>query len=107
MLSIPGLGRLCGESVAGQGIALWALDGKKLDIRFRQGGEKLRPVGRAGRHALKKLFQEAGIPPWLRARIPLLYADGQLLAVAGQWVAHEAAAQSGEQGVCLRWSPSG
>lgn len=106
VLSIPALGRLCGESVAGQGIALWALDGKKLDIRFRQGGEKLRPVGRTGHHALKKLFQEAGIPPWLRARIPLLYADGQLLAVAGQWVAHETAAQPGEPGVSLRWSPS-
>ncbi|MCF6337484.1 MAG: tRNA lysidine(34) synthetase TilS [Gammaproteobacteria bacterium] len=107
MLSIPGLGRLHGESVTGQGIALWALEGQPLAIRFRRGGEKLRPVGRTGHHALKKLFQEAGIPPWLRERIPLLYADGQLLAVAGQWVAHEAATQPGEEGVCLRWLPSG
>jgi len=106
-LLIPALGKLCGEAVTGQGIARWALEGKNLDIRFRQGGEKLRPAGRAGHHTLKKLFQEAGIPPWLRERIPLLYADGQLLAVAGLWVAHTVAAQPGEPGVCLRWSPSG
>ena len=105
-LLIPALGKLCGEPVTGQGIARWALEGKNLDIRFRQGGEKLRPAGRAGHHTLKKLFQEAGIPPWLRERIPLLYADGQLLAVAGLWVAHTVATQPGEPGVCLRWSPS-
>ncbi|NOX90974.1 MAG: tRNA lysidine(34) synthetase TilS [Gammaproteobacteria bacterium] len=104
-LLIPALGRLHGEPVTGQGIALRVLEGKSLDIRFRQGGEKLRPAGRAGHHALKKLFQEAGVPPWLRERIPLLYADGQLLAVAGHWFAHEVAAQPGELGVSLLWVP--
>ncbi len=104
-LLIPQLGELYGKPVVGMGIAFQVLAEKQIDIRFRQGGEKLRPVGRAGHHALKKLFQEAGIPPWLRERIPLLYTDGQLLAVAGQWVAHEAAAQPGEAGICLHWSP--
>jgi len=103
-LVIPALGRLYGEPVTGQGIVRWALEGKKLNIRFRQGGEKLRPAGRAGHHTLKKLFQEEGTLPWLRERIPLLYANGQLLAVAGQWVAHEVAAQPGEPGVCLIWT---
>ena len=103
-LSIPGLGELRGEQEAGQGVALSALAGKNLEIRFRQGGEKLRPVGRAGHHALKKLFQEAGTPPWMRDRIPLLYSGDQLLAVAGYWVAHEAAARPDESGVRLVWS---
>ena len=104
VLSIPGLGELRGEQEAGQGVALSALDGKNLEIRFRQGGEKLRPVGRAGHHALKKLFQEAGTPPWMRDRIPLLYSGDQLLAVAGYWVAHEAAARPDALGVRLVWS---
>ena len=103
-LLISGLGELHCERLTGQGIAVSALKGKNLEIRFRQGGEKLRPAGRIGHHALKKLFQEAGIPPWLRDRIPLVYADDQLLAVAGHWVAHEVAAQSDEPGVCLSWS---
>jgi tRNA(Ile)-lysidine synthase len=110
-LLIPALGSALGElhveQVLGQGISPAALENRRLEIRFRQGGEQLRPVGREGHHALKKLFQEAGIPPWLRDRIPLLYADDQLLAVAGRWVAHEAAAKPDELGVCLRWSAMG
>lgn len=103
-LSIPSLGELRAERVEGQGISTRLLDGRTVDIRFRQGGEELRPAGRQGHHLLKKLFQEAGVPPWQRDRIPLLYVDDQLLAVAGLWVAHEAAAQTGESGVALIWS---
>jgi len=106
-LSIPAIGSILGdlhaERVLGQGISSAALAGHSIEIRFRQGGEQLRPVGRTGHHALKKLFQEAGVPPWLRDRIPLLYADDQLLAVAGHWVAHEATAQADEQGILLIW----
>lgn len=101
------LGELYAEPVQGQGIALAVLGQRWLEIRFRQGGEQLRPAGRAGHHALKKLFQEAGIPPWRRDRIPLLYADGQLLAVAGLWVAQEAAAAADEPGLVLRWTARG
>lgn len=107
-LSIPAIGSMLGElhvdRVLGQGISPAALAGRRIEIRFRQGGEQLRPVGRTGHHALKKLFQEAGVPPWQRDRIPLLYADDQLLAVAGHWVVHEAAAQADEQGICLVWA---
>lgn len=60
-----------------------------LQVRFRQGGERLCPAGRQGHHSLKKLFQEAGVPPWLRDRIPLIYQNGELIAVAGHWVADE------------------
>jgi tRNA(Ile)-lysidine synthase len=106
-LAISPLGRLHAEPVVGQGIAQSALQGRQLTIRFRQGGEQLRPVGRDGHHSLKKLFQEAGIPPWQRERIPLLYADDELLAVAGLWVAQEAAARGDESGLSLRWSIPG
>jgi tRNA(Ile)-lysidine synthase len=103
-LSIPALGELRGERVMGQGISASALESGTIEIRFRQGGEQLRPAGRLGHHSLKKLFQEAGIPPWRRDRIPLIYDGEQLLAVAGLWVAHEAAAQADEPGVILNWS---
>ena len=103
-LCIPGIGELYSEKVIGQGISPAVLDGHRSEIRFRQGGEQLRPAGRSGHHALKKLFQEEGVPPWLRERIPLIYADGQLLAVAGYWVAHEVAVRANEPGISLRWS---
>ncbi len=52
-----------------------------LEIRYRQGGERLQLAGR-GRRDLKRLLQEAGIPAFVRGRLPLLYAAGQLVAVA-------------------------
>ena len=54
-----------------------------LTVRFRRGGERLRPAGTLHHRTLKKLFQEHAIPPWMRMRLPLVYAGEQLVAVAG------------------------
>jgi len=56
-----------------------------LSVRFPAGGERLRPVGQTRTRSLKNLFQEAGIPPWVRERTPLLWREGELVAVAGFW----------------------
>ena len=58
-------------------------------IRYRQGGEKIRPVGRQYHHDLKKLLQAKGVPTWQRERIPLIYINQQLAIVWGYWVADE------------------
>lgn len=58
----------------------------KVEIRFRRGGEKISLPGRQGHHTLKNLFQEAGIPPWQRGAIPLIYLDGTLAAVGDKWI---------------------
>ncbi|EHL32671.1 tRNA lysidine(34) synthetase TilS [Legionella drancourtii] len=55
--------------------------GAKLEIRFRQGGEAFFWHGQSKQ--LKKLFQEWGVPPWQRARTPLVYINEQLAAVIG------------------------
>ncbi|MEY3289204.1 MAG: tRNA lysidine(34) synthetase TilS [Pseudomonadota bacterium] len=55
-------------------------------VKARSGGEKIRLPKRKGHHALKKLFQEAGIPPWKRDEIPLVYLDDKLAAVGDLWV---------------------
>jgi tRNA(Ile)-lysidine synthase len=57
-----------------------------VTVSFRRGGEKIRLPGRKGHHALKKLFQEAGIPPWERECMPLVYVDGRLAAVGELWI---------------------
>lgn len=59
------------------------LDGRieRLEIRLRAGGERLRVRGRAKK--VSRLFQEAAVPPWQRARWPLLYAHDDLVSVAG------------------------
>ncbi len=53
----------------------------QIFVRFRQGGEELSWHGQTKR--LKKLFQEWGIPPWLRDQIPLVYFNDKLAAVVG------------------------
>ncbi|HEY0961196.1 MAG TPA: tRNA lysidine(34) synthetase TilS [Pseudomonadales bacterium] len=52
-----------------------------LRVCFRNGGEIVKVAGRPTR-PLKKILQDAGVPPWLRERIPLLYAGDELVAVA-------------------------
>jgi tRNA(Ile)-lysidine synthase len=79
---------LQGEQRALPGLKPELLD-KKLTVAFRQGGEKIRSAGRKNTHSLKKLMQEAGMPPWQRSRIPLVYYGEQLIAVGHYWLADE------------------
>jgi tRNA(Ile)-lysidine synthase len=58
------------------------LRGRKLTVRLRRGGELLRLPGHKHRHSLKNLLHDIGMPPWWRERAPLVYADGELAAVA-------------------------
>ncbi|MDY6947708.1 MAG: tRNA lysidine(34) synthetase TilS [Pseudomonadota bacterium] len=74
-----------------------------LTVRFRAGGETLQPVGHAFHHKLKKLLQAADILPWWRERLPLVYADRQLVAVGDLWIAAEFATPPGEPGTTLVW----
>ncbi|VAW63852.1 tRNA(Ile)-lysidine synthetase [hydrothermal vent metagenome] len=66
---------------------------EKIEVRFRQGGEKIKPTGRNGSHNLKSLFQEAAVPGWQRDRVPLLFVDEKLIAVVGYWIADDFAKQ--------------
>lgn len=50
-------------------------------VHARRGGERITLPGRQHSHALKHVLQDLGVPPWVRARLPLLSdADGTLLA---------------------------
>ncbi|PCK08932.1 MAG: tRNA lysidine(34) synthetase TilS [Alteromonadaceae bacterium] len=53
----------------------------KLTVSYRAGGERCKPTTRAKSQTLKKLLQEYAVEPWLRDRIPLIFQDGQLIAV--------------------------
>lgn len=89
------------QKTVGAGLRSEVLAGATLTIRFRQGGERFRPAGRLHHQELKKLLQEARIPPWQRERLPLLYRHDVLLAVVGLGIAADAAAGPDEVG----WQP--
>lgn len=93
-------GELRVEPAFGAGLRQ-ALRGRHVEVRFRTGGERCRPAGSRHRRSLKKLLQEHGMPPWERQRLPLIYIDGELAAVADLWVCEGFQATPGEPGLRL------
>ena len=53
-----------------------------LSVCFGRSGLRCR-VANGPSHALKQLYQQAGIPAWLRPYVPLLMFEGNLAAMAG------------------------
>ncbi len=92
-------------SSAGIAQRLW--DRANVTASPRRGGEKFKLPGRNGRHCLKKLYQEAGIPPWERESRPLVYLDGQLAAVPDLWLSEWACANETEACYQLIWEYAG
>jgi tRNA(Ile)-lysidine synthase len=90
-LVLPG-GRLRFESCRGQGISLSKLKEGRCEVRSRSGKDTLRPDCRRPARSLKNLLQEAGVPPWERSGLPLLYCGGRL--VWGQWIGVDCAFQA-------------
>ena len=88
----------------GQGISLAKLQAAPVTLRFRQGGETLRPNQNAATRTLKNLLQEHAVPPWRRDRLPLLYCGGELVCVVGVAIAAEYQAQSGEASIAVSLS---
>jgi tRNA(Ile)-lysidine synthase len=100
-LAIPALGgELRFRRSRGRGIDA---KHKSLLVRLRAGGERLQPDARRPRRTLKNLFQEAGVPPWQRDRLPLLFSGETLVWAPGLGVdaAYQAAAKA--PGVLPEW----
>ncbi len=88
----------------GVGVAVSRLDGARVRVVFRRGGERCRPAPGARSRTLKNLLREHRVPPWLRPRMPLLEVDGRIAAVPGICVVAGFAPAPGEPGWELRWS---
>ena len=101
-----GEGVLSASLGRGEGIKLDICPDKRIQIRYRQGGEKIRLLNKKHHQELKKLFQEAGIPPWIRDRIPLLYKDDKLIAVANLWIDVNACSMDDEIAWQIDWTGS-
>ena len=95
-------GVLAFKLASGQGLAAAKIP-KHLEIRSRSGGERFRPDARRPTRSLRHLMQEAGMPPWERAALPLVYADGRLAVVPGIGVACDLQATPNEEGWVIEW----
>ncbi|EJL6522276.1 tRNA lysidine(34) synthetase TilS [Vibrio cholerae] len=85
-LPLPqGLGHLQLTSKAGGNIKL-PDDFSQLWVSFDPQGLEACPVGRVGSRKLKKLFQEYGVPSWLRRQTPILMYQNRVVCVADLFV---------------------
>ncbi|HET7331906.1 tRNA lysidine(34) synthetase TilS [Dyella sp.] len=96
-LRLPDGGRLSLEPEATLPIA--------LTVRWRSGGERIKPAGDRYTRDLRSLFQAGAIPPWQRDACPLLYEKNELIAVADRWLSARAESLFREAGARPRWRP--
>ena len=99
-----GLGALALVPSEQGGLGQGALTAGPWRVVTRRGGERLDLPGRAGTRALKKLLQEAGLPPWIRARLPLVEIGGRLAAAGDHWVDAAFWAPAGEPAWRVEWT---
>ncbi len=105
-LALPQLGgslRLARRK--GQGIAARALQAVSLSVRVRRGGETLRLRAGGRRRTVRNLLQEAGLPPWIRDRLPFLLIGDALAAVPGLGVDVAVQPEPHETGLLPVWTP--
>jgi len=102
-LDLGAAGKLCFTAAAGQGVRL----PDRATVMLRAGGEKLRTDARRPARTLKNLLREAGLPPWLRERLPLIYVEDRLAWAAV--IGADAVFQAGldESGWLISWRQPG
>lgn len=98
-----GGGRVVWQAASGQGLALERL--RQADCRLAPPwpGLRLRLAANRPSRSFKNLCQEAGLPAWWRARLPVLRVEGAAAWIGGIGTAAEFACAAGEQGVLLDW----
>lgn len=95
--------RLRTEPGTGDGLSAARIRDRRVTVRFRRGGEQLLLPGRVHHHPLRKYLNECGVPPWWRVRLPLVYVDDEIAAVANLIVCAPFAARDGEASLRLSW----
>ena len=103
MVTLPDQSRLVFNQKMGEGIALRHIETRKLTIRYRQGGETIRPEENRPTRRLNALLQTVGMPPWQRARLPLLFLDTDLAMLPDIAVDIRFKAKPDEMGLQVSW----
>ena len=98
------MGELSAIKVKGDGIHCALCKDNQLEVRFRQGGERICPKGNKQHKELKKILQEKQIFPWIRDSIPLLYVNDELVSIAGFCNEQAYSAKDDQEGWQIEWS---
>ncbi|WP_311238409.1 MULTISPECIES: tRNA lysidine(34) synthetase TilS [unclassified Xanthomonas] len=74
-----------------------------LLVRARHGGERIALPQRTHSHRLKHVLQTVDLPPWHRDRLPILWADDQVLAAGDRIVSAALTDWLQANGARLQW----
>lgn len=96
------LGSIQARFLNGEGISLNRCP-SNLAIKYRKGGEEIKPSGHKITKSLKNLFQENNVLPWVRDKIPLIYVDHELISVGDLWFNQDFKASANEDGFLITW----
>lgn len=66
-----------------------------MQICFGLPGVRIKPAGQAHHRTLRQLCQQAGVPPWWRSRLPIIFVNRTVVSIAAHWNTADAPA--------LRW----
>ena len=80
------------HNLLSQNVIDYAIISDTAVIRTRRPGDSFRPAGRGVTKSLKKLFNEAGIPPSARDSLVILEQEGEILWIEGIGPSERAAA---------------
>ena len=107
-LQLPsGLGVLRFRAVQGAGLSVARLQGAPVSVAPRAGGERFKPAASRLQRSLKDLLREAGVAPWQRERMPLVFCGEQVAWVPGLGWDCRLAAAAGEPGLLPEWDAGG
>jgi tRNA(Ile)-lysidine synthase len=95
--------KLMFSEMVGTGISIEKLEGERISLRLRSGGESLRLHSKGANRSLKNIMQEKKVPPWQRERLPLLYREDELVAVVGVSIHADYQAGEGEKSLLVSW----
>lgn len=95
-------GRLELRPTQGTGLSRARLP-RQLAVVAREAGERFRPAGAAHHRPLRKWLQERGVLPWLRPHVPLVLADGEVVAIGDLAYGGGLEAATGEPSWLVEW----
>jgi tRNA(Ile)-lysidine synthase len=100
---LPDQSRLLFSEKIGAGMAKRHIEKAQLLIRYREGGETIKPAENRPSRSLKSIFQTSGIPPWVRERLPILCLNSDLVILPEIAVDARFRATADEPGLVVNW----
>jgi tRNA(Ile)-lysidine synthase len=80
--------------LSGIGVRKPLLD-EHVSVQFNCPQARIKPLKKPGHNSIKHWFKDAKVAPWLRANVPLIFYNEQLVYVVGHFISAEHADEKG------------